>query len=333
MMRKPHIRHGRFFNGAGDTLRARIKEITRTMALIARHNVRKQPAHDKQQAHELWRDKPVIIQRSDELRITWLGHATFLIQVAGFNILTDPVFYEIARVTPRYVDAPITPEELPPIDVILISHNHRDHTDTKSLQALLSHQPQVFVPQGDRGWFLECGFRTVTQAAWWELFTVGDVALTFLPANHWSGRHLFDINLSLWGSWMINVNGKKIYFAGDTAYDEHFKAIHKAFGNIEVVLMPIGPNQPYTMRETHVSAHEAVKAFIDLGGRHLVPMHWGTFKFGTDAFMDPYDLLLIAWAAHADKLEDRVLHTLKHGHHVGPHSVTDTTASNHRKGT
>ena len=323
MQNKPYIRHGRFFNHVGDTLRARLKEIAKTMHLITSHNARHQLQHDKQKAHEQWREKPVLMQRSDELRITWLGHATFLIQVAGLNLLTDPVFYEIAPVTPRYVDAPIQPSDLPPIDAVLISHNHRDHTDTKSLRALLKHQPHVFVPQGDRGWFLECGFKHVTQASWWESFTLEGMILTFLPANHWSGRHLLDINLSLWGSWLINADGKKIYFAGDTAYDEHFKAIHQAFGNIEVALMPIGPNEPYTMRETHVSAHEAVQAFIDLGGRHFVPMHWGTFKFGTDAFMDPYRLLLEAWTEHLDKLEDRVLHTLKHGHHVGPHSVTD----------
>ncbi len=310
---KPHVRHGRFFNHVHDTISGRLREFFTTLGTLAVKNTRMREKHDKSQANITWQTERTFPERSDDLKITWLGHATFLIQVAGINILTDPVFYEISRTTPRYIDPILAPKDLPPIDVVLISHNHPDHVDSKSLRGLLRHHPHVLLPLGDRTWFKHRGFRHAREFSWWEMHDVNGVQFTFLPANHWSGRHLIDMNRSLWGSWMIEAGDKRIYFAGDTAYSDHFTAIAQAYQKIDVVLMPIGPNGPDTMRETHVSAQEAVQGFIELDGTHFIPMHWGTFKFGTDLFMLPHELLHSAWQEAGAQVSSKQLRVLKHG--------------------
>jgi L-ascorbate metabolism protein UlaG (beta-lactamase superfamily) len=313
MYRKPHQHRGRYFNLHTESLKTRFKELFKTIFLLAKHVIVKPERHDKKAAHTAWHTTPNFVETSVAPHITWLGHASFLIQLDGKNILTDPVFNEIARITPRYVDAVVAPHHLPMIDAVIISHNHRDHLDHTTVLALKNRVHHWFVPVGDKAWFTKRGIHAVTEITWWETATVGDVTLSFLPAHHWSGRHIIDMNESLWGSWMIQSPQKTIYFAGDTAYSEHFSLIGQAFKNIDIALMPIGPNEPYTMRETHVSACEAVQGFLDLGADCFVPMHWGTFKLGADTFNMPIEQLASAWAVYAKQLADKQLVVLKHG--------------------
>lgn len=253
-------------------------------------------------------------QNSMEPVITWIGHASFLIQIGEFNILTDPIFGDVkARllgnmgftVTRREWPPGIKLGDLPPIDAIVISHNHLDHTDGKSLSAICKKYPNVvaLVPKGDKKLFKSMGFKQVYEKTWWEQHTLEKnnktLTTTFLPAKHWSihidPRHY---RKSLWGSWMISCDQMNIYFAGDTAYEGHFKQIAQKFSSIDVALMPIAPTSPKNHEKNkhqHVDAKEAIDAFIDLNARCFIPMHWGTFFRGPDTYEHPINQLDYHW--------------------------------------
>jgi len=254
--------------------------------------------------------------------ITWLGHSSFLIQIGGVNILTDPVLSEASYFFPRYLGPGIPEKNLPNIDFVLISHNHPDHMDATSLMKLKKHNGISFlVPKGDKLWFDRHSFTRAREYTWWQqdTFTLkhdasSNITFTFLPSNHWSLRGLFDKNRSLWGSWLVEFNGHKIYFAGDTMYDTHFKEIAQEHPDIDVALMPIGPCEPRRwVAHSHLDAGDAVKAFIDLQAKNFVPMHWGTFPMGTELFDVPITQLKRSWDVHKEKLSDRKLHTPKVG--------------------
>lgn len=243
--------------------------------------------------------------------ITWIGHSTFLIQVGGTTILTDPIFGNASFLFKRIFPPGIALEKLIPIDYILLSHNHRDHMDAASLLHLRHHNSRILVPQGDKKWFVWRGFKLVEEKMWWESSTYQQgndaISFTFLPAHHWSQRSIFDRNRSLWGSWMIQYKDYTIYFAGDTAYASHFSKIKNQFSSIDVALMPIGPCEPRrSMQAAHISAEQAGQAFIDLGAKVFIPMHWGTFYFGTDSFSYPVEQLLAWWKKQDSVTMDQV---------------------------
>ena len=183
---------------------------------------------------------------------------------------------------------------------------------------LKKHKPLVLVPTGDALWLKKHNFNVI-EKTWWQnesiqTSTSGPIDLSFLPASHWSGRSLFDLNKSLWGSWMISHNGFKIYFAGDTAYAKHFEQIGQKFTQIDIALMPIGPNSPRKLIEdAHVSTEQSIQGFIELNAKLFIPMHWGTFKSGGDNFLDPINALNKHWLELQTKLNNRHLHILKFG--------------------
>src|SRR3972149_7418626 len=266
---KPHIHRGRFYNHAKDSIKVRIKSIFDTAVFCLKKKLRpkqhKKDFFDTVFKREHWIINEKAIESSIEPIITWIGHATFLIQIGGVNILVDPVFSDFSRLFPRMVQPSIALHNLPTIDFILISHNHPDHMDEASLLALKAQNPTVLVPLGDKAWFDKRGFVNVVEMNWWEHALhkdhkkKHDLSFSFLPAAHWSGRGLFDINKSLWGSWLIEYRGFKIYFAGDTAYSDHFNLIGRHYPSIDIALMPIGPNEPkHMMKDAHVSTHEAL---------------------------------------------------------------------------
>ncbi|MEX0672284.1 MAG: MBL fold metallo-hydrolase [Candidatus Babeliales bacterium] len=262
-----------------------------------------------------WRAPIKPPQRSRQLLITWIGHSTFLIQVGGYNILTDPIFGSPTFLFPRLAAPGISFDQLPPIDMVIISHNHYDHMHGPSLKLIeKKHSPIFLVPQGDKQWFDRRGFKKCREFMWWDEHRVCDATYTFLPAHHWSQRGLFDRNRSLWGSWMLEIAGVTIYFAGDTAYGNHFIDIRNAFKPIDVALMPIGPCEPHDhMKECHVDAHQACEAFLDLQAKRFIPMHWGTFFFGTDSYDLPIQRLHGWWQGKKQQLTDTHLHVLKIG--------------------
>ena len=266
----------------------------------------------------LSRSKP--LSSSIEPVITWIGHATFLIQMGGFNILTDPIFGHPSMIYHRVLPAGLDIQQLPKIDVVLISHNHRDHMDESSLLALKQHSPgmRVLVPMGDKAWFDARRFDDTKEYMWWDQEIVHEndrsIEFVFLPSSHWSQRGIFDKNKSLWGSWMIRANGYSMYFAGDTAYYKHFKEIGNEFPSIHTALMPIGPCEPENrMIHLHINAEQSGDAFLELGARHFVPMHWGTFAFGRDFFSTPIKRIKSWWQANDHKIGPKLLHVVKAG--------------------
>ncbi|HEV2601800.1 MAG TPA: MBL fold metallo-hydrolase [Candidatus Babeliales bacterium] len=258
---------------------------------------------------------------SIEPKIIWIGHATFLIQINGFNILTDPVFGDVKvgplSLSKRGMPAGVKMEDLPPIHAIVLSHNHSDHMDTTALTTLNeTYKPLVFAPKGNKKTLMSMGFdkKRIITRTWWEqvVLTPNDgepIAISCLPAYHWSIRFsLGSYRTSLWSSWMISSKDTNIYFAGDTAYGPHFKQIAQAFPNIDIALMPIGPTDEgeNKHKESHVDALEAVDAFIDLNAHCFIPMHYGTFFAGKSTIEIPVRRLIAYWE-EKDALRDKQL--------------------------
>ena len=263
-----------------------------------------------------WVVKHSFPKLSHEPHFTWLGHSTFLIQIGGKNILTDPIFGNLSYIFSRLIPHNITIKDLPVIDYIILSHNHRDHMDESTLLRLKKHNPnvKVLVPMGDKAWFDEQGFIDCSEHIWWEEILVDGVKFTFLPAKHWSQRGLFDKNKSLWGSWMIEHDNFKFYFAGDTGWGMHFSVIGEIYKSIDVALMPIGPGEPREwMKHSHINAEEAGKAFLQLKARWFVPMHWGTFSLGMDRFKEPVVRLKNWWQINKKQCANKALKVAKVG--------------------
>ncbi len=318
---EPYISENRFYNFAGEKAEG---YVLRSIAMFFQswwHHKR-----SRFNPQEWFLENQQIQDKSESPKITWIGHSSFLIQIGGFNILTDPVFGSLAVVFQRIFAPGIQPDTLPKIDFVLISHNHRDHMDRKSLERLKRDHPSAtfLVPQGDKYWFESRNFKKILEFNWWEKksFTgqinqLAGIEFTFLPAFHWSGRGILDRNRSLWGSWMISCNGTNIYFAGDTAYADHFKFIKKEFPVIDIALMPIAPCEPREwMKKTHVNAEEAVQAFIDMDAQNFVPMHWGTYHFGVESFLAPIERLEKSWMEQNLTQKDKSLNILRIGEQI-----------------
>ena len=319
---KPHKKKQRFYNHEYDRIRDRLAHMFKESWFYLKRRLfgthKKRPYFGSEINLNDWIYKETPKESSIEPIITWIGHATFLIQVAGLNILTDPIFFDVEKMPQlfkRRVPAPFTVDLLPKIDIVLISHSHQDHMDKPTLLAIKKDQPKIFVPSGKKNWFVSHGFEHVTESVWWESTDIKNgITLTFLPAVHWTGRDIFDINKSLWGSWLIKFHDIKIYFAGDTAHGKHFGMIKQKYGPIDIAIMPIAPNEPrHFINHVHLSAQEAIKAFIELDAQHFIPMHWGTFESGTDTFIDPINLLKKYWHENMSEIPDKKLHVVKFG--------------------
>ncbi|MFZ5953877.1 MAG: MBL fold metallo-hydrolase [Candidatus Dependentiae bacterium] len=298
---KPVIKNGCFFNNKSETTH---KHFLDGLGIFWKTKTNTKKYQDTPK--HLWQNYEQPIAQSLEPCFTWIGHATFLIQINGFNILTDPVFGNLSVLYKRVMQPGIALEQLPPIHFIILSHNHRDHCDKASLKQLAKHHnPICLVPQGMKKTFTQWGFSNVYEHEWWEHYSFSmsntpaqTISFTFVPAHHWSQRELTDAHTSLWGGWIIQDNNRNIlYFAGDTAYNkEYFDAIVQGFPAIDIAFMPIGPCEPRNLtKHSHVDAYESVKAFLDIGAKQMVPMHWGTFKLGCDSFTDPIKHLTTAW--------------------------------------
>ncbi|MCG6139452.1 MBL fold metallo-hydrolase [Leptospira mtsangambouensis] len=229
-----------------------------------------------------------------KLSVTWVGHATTLIQIDGVNILTDPIWSErcspIGFIGPkRYTPPGIKIEDLPPIDIVVLSHNHYDHTDLPTLKQLEEKfHPLVLTGLGNKKLLLGEGMKNVREMDWWEKTNWKDIDITFTPTQHFSGRGLFDRNESLWGSYLISGKTEKVYFGGDTGYYTHFREVAERSGEIDVAILPIGATEPRWMMEAvHVDPKEAVQAFSDLKAKYMVPMHYMTFVLSDEKLDSP----------------------------------------------
>ena len=235
--------------------------------------------------------KPPASVGKGELRVTFINHATLLVQVDGLNILTDPIWSERASPVsfsgPKRVRPPgIVFDALPPIHGVLISHNHFDHMDLPTLVRLHEvHAPKFFVPLGDRDTLEKEGLTNVHELDWWQTADLSKtVQVAVVPAQHFSARGMFDGNSALWGGFIINSSSGNIYFAGDTGFGPHFEQIAERFGKIRLAMLPVAAYLPrWFMSPQHISPDEALKAHASLGAKTSVAMHFGTFPLADDA--------------------------------------------------
>ncbi|MGO4107602.1 MBL fold metallo-hydrolase [Paenibacillus sp. YAF4_2] len=230
-----------------------------------------------------------------EPALTWVGHSSFLIQLAGKNIMTDPVWAGQMAFQRRLTPPGIPIDDVPPVDLILISHSHYDHLHIQSLRRLQGRK-QLLVPAGLRSKLRLKGFTNVRELHWWESVEVNGIRITFVPSQHWTRRNLWDTNSSHWGGWILEPVEKgssdpTIYFAGDSGYFPGFKEIGRRF-QIDIALMPIGAYDPeWFMGDQHVTPEEALQAFEDTGAEWFVPMHYGAFKLADDTPREALDRL------------------------------------------
>ena len=228
------------------------------------------------------------------LALTFVNHSTFLLQTGGAAILTDPVWSDRASplpfAGPRRVHAPgVAFDRLPRIDVVLVSHNHYDHMDLHTLRRLEARDRPRFVTGTGNGPFLRArGLSGVDELTWWQSIDLGTVRVTMGPAQHFSARTPFDRNRTLWGSFVIEGDWPRVFFAADTGYWRHFEEVRASVGAIELALLPIGAYEPrWFMRPAHMNPADAVQAHLDLHARLSVAMHFGTFRLTDEGRDDP----------------------------------------------
>ncbi|MDG4657719.1 MBL fold metallo-hydrolase [Ectobacillus antri] len=236
-------------------------------------------------------------------RITWFGHSAFLLELDGKVILLDPMFGKAPTPFPfgnkRYGTLPVEIENLPDIDVIVLSHDHYDHLDYGTIQKLKGKTQRFLVPLGVGDHLIRWGVEPtrITEHDWWEELTVADIQFVCTPARHFSGRSLFDRNASLWCSWVIRGHDASIFFSGDSGYGPHFKEIGAKYGPFDVTLMECGQ---YDARWAgiHMVPEETVQAHMDVGGKVLMPIHWGGFTLSLHSWTDPIERATAAARQH-----------------------------------
>jgi L-ascorbate metabolism protein UlaG (beta-lactamase superfamily) len=250
--------------------------------------------------------------------VTFVGHSTFLIQTAAGNILTDPMYSDRAgplnRIGPRRVRQPaVRLEDLPPIAVVLLSHNHYDHCDRRTLRIIAERfDPLVVTPLGNGVLVRSCGIRRVEELDWWQEAAAAPLPITLTPAQHFSARTPFDRNRALWGGFVVTAPGARIYFAGDTAYAPFFADIRRRLGPVDLALLPIGAYEPrWFMQAVHMNPAEAAQAHVDLGAALSIGMHFGTFQLTTEAIDEP--LRALNDACHALNILPAHFRTLQFG--------------------
>lgn len=226
--------------------------------------------------------------------ITWIGHSTLLVQLDGLNFLTDPTWSEraspVSWAGPRRLSPPgLAFENLPPIDVVVISHDHYDHLDLATVKRLAEkHNPLFLVPLGVKAWFADNGMSRVEELDWWQERDYRGVKFVCLPAQHFSQRTLWDGNTRLWAAWAVMSENRRLYFSGDTGYFADFKEIGKQMGPFDMAAIAIGAYlPPVIMKPVHVTPEEAVQAFVDLNARRLLGIHWGTFDLAEEPLAEP----------------------------------------------
>jgi L-ascorbate metabolism protein UlaG (beta-lactamase superfamily) len=226
--------------------------------------------------------------------VTFIGHATFLIQTQAGNLLTDPMYSRRAGpfnlLGPQRVREPaIRLEDLPHISAVLLSHNHYDHCDVPTLRRLAKRfDPRVITPLGNARLVRSAGIRQVQELDWWQQSSMGNLTITLTRAHHFSARTPLDRNRALWGGFMIGAGGVRIFFAGDTAYVDFFRGIRQRLGPIDLALLPIGAYEPrWFMHAAHMNPAEAVQAHLDLEASQSIAMHFGTFQLTTEGVDDP----------------------------------------------
>lgn len=244
-------------------------------------------------------DLDLIHDGDGKLRLTWLGHAGFLISIGAHRILIDPLLSQrVARVYRNFAPCPLPARDWPKIDAVLVSHNHYDHLDRAALRALAPEVPAV-VPRGLGGWFARWNPRPVRELDWWQETRFGDLRVTLVPSRHWSRRGVFDVNRSHWGGFVLQCGDRAVYHAGDSAWFEGFAEIRRRFPALEAAMLPIGAYEPaWFMENNHLNPEQACRAFLETGARALVPMHWGSIRLTDETLCEPIERVEAWWRDH-----------------------------------
>jgi L-ascorbate metabolism protein UlaG (beta-lactamase superfamily) len=270
-------------------------------------------------------DLALVRSPANHFSVTWIGHATALVQIGNVRVLTDPQFSEraffVQWMGPKRKQPPgVALADLPHIDIVVISHNHYDHLDENSVRALNGQPggpPLFVVPLGMERWMADIGITHVRALDWWQKTEVAGATVTLTPVQHWSRRTLTDTNQSLWGGYVVEASShavrKRVFFAGDTGYSStYFKAIGERFGPIDLAVLPIGAYEPrWFMGPQHVNPEEAVLIHLDLRAKRSLGVHWGTFQLTDEALDAPLAELAAARTKHG--IADDAFVTLRHG--------------------
>jgi L-ascorbate metabolism protein UlaG (beta-lactamase superfamily) len=258
-------------------------------------------------------DLELIHGREERPWLTWIGHASFLGALRGRRFLIDPVFCDHAGLLYRRHAPPgLRPDALPPISAVLVTHNHFDHLDAGSVRAL-PPGTQVVVPAGLARRLPTRERSSVAELGWWDSVEIDGLTVTLVPARHWSRRGILDTNRSLWGGYVVEAGGQRIYHAGDTAWFDGFDAIGRRFPGLLAALLPIGGYEPaWFMEQQHLNPEQAGAAFLELGAGQLVPMHWGTFQLTDEPLAEPAERIREWWRRH-EPGDDRRLRVLAVG--------------------
>lgn len=235
------------------------------------------------------------------LRVTFINHATTLLQLDGVNVLTDPIYSDrcspVSFAGPHRVRPPgIRFEDLPPIDAVVLSHNHYDHMDVATLKRLQLAFPhlKIFAGLGNKAFLESQGLREVFELDWWQSATLGGTPVTVMsvPNQHFSNRGLLDADATLWTGWVLEGTNGRAYFGGDTGYGPHFKAVGDKLGPFRLAVLPIGAYSPeWFMGPIHMTPADAVKAKGELRAEVMVPIHYGTFPLADDGETQPVEEL------------------------------------------
>lgn len=234
--------------------------------------------------------KPVFPELAQgQVCITWIGHASFLVQTPEHSVLIDPNWAKWLKVIKRIKHPGIEIHDLPAIDLVLVTHAHFDHLDRKTLRTIASDQP-IAVPQHVGNLVHGLGFNKVHEMSHWESFTHGSLKITMTPARHWGARVLHDSHRGF-GGFIIEYAGRTIFHCGDTAYFDGFREIGER-SDIEIALLPIGAYEAPTKRDVHMNPEQALQAFQELRANTMIPMHFGTFRLSYEPLHEPPQRLL-----------------------------------------
>jgi L-ascorbate metabolism protein UlaG (beta-lactamase superfamily) len=244
-----------------------------------------------------------------ELGLTFIGHASFLLQMGGQNVMIDPNFARWLFVLKRLRQPGVNLRDLPPIDLVLVTHAHFDHLHRPSLRAIVQltkrrkgSAPAIVVPHHVFDLVSDLGFSDVVELDWWNSYRHRALTVTHVPSRHWGARIIKDSHRG-YGGYVVRDNKHSVYHAGDTAYFSGFREIGQRLSP-DVALLPIGAYNPPTFRNVHADPSDATRAFLDLGARWMVPMHYGTFKLSHEPMEEP--LQLLEKEAKAAGIQDRV---------------------------
>lgn len=275
------------------------------------------------------------------LRVTWLGHSTLLLEVDGVRVLTDPVFGP--RASPvsfagarRFHPAPVTVDQLPPLDAVLLSHDHYDHLCRTTMLQLAARRVPVVTSLGVGAHLERMGVEPscIVELDWWETHTLGALSFTATPSQHFSGRGVADRNATLWSSWVLQTERHRLFFSGDTGLTREFVDVGARFGPFDLTLLEVGAYHP-AWGDIHLGPDNALTAFDMLGGGTLLPVHWGTFDLALHAYDEPVETLLsLATQRGARVLTPPIGRAFEPEHVDGPtlwwrHLVRDGSAAVH----